>query len=388
MTAESEASSAAASSGVAPAVAAPSVVALGGGHGLYATLSAVRQFSRYVTAVVTVADDGGSSGRLRAELGVIPPGDLRMALAALAADDPALTSWTQTVQHRFGGVGALAGHSVGNLILAGLTEVLGDPVAALDEVAALLRINGRVVPMSPIALDIEADVQGLEADPRVSRCIRGQVAVATTPGKVRRVRLLPANPPACPDALAAIDNADMVVLGPGSWFSSVIPHVLVPELLATLTATTARKVLVLNLAPEPGETAGFSAERHLHVLSQHAPQLGVDYVLVDSTTVPQGREREHLARAAASLGAQVIYADVAQRKNAASDDGACEHRVHTHDASKLAVALHALWTAQPQQPTPDINAATPESDAASPGAARINDHVHTHAQERENASWR
>ncbi|WP_280401531.1 gluconeogenesis factor YvcK family protein, partial [Nocardia carnea] len=168
----------------------PAVVALGGGHGLYATLSAVRRLTRRISAVVTVADDGGSSGRLRRELGVPPPGDLRMALAALAADADGVL--TRTVQHRFGGTGALAGHSVGNLLLAGLTEVLGDPVAALDKVGELLGISGRVLPMSTIPLDIEADVSGLEADPRVSRCIRGQVAVATTPGKVRRVRLLPA----------------------------------------------------------------------------------------------------------------------------------------------------------------------------------------------------
>ncbi|QNG18895.1 uridine diphosphate-N-acetylglucosamine-binding protein YvcK [Rhodococcus triatomae] len=338
---------------------APAIAALGGGHGLYATLSAARRFARHVTAVVTVADDGGSSGRLRSELGVIPPGDLRMALAALAADDPEIRGWTRTVQHRFGGVGALAGHSVGNLILAGLTEVLGDPVAALDEVAALLRIRGRVVPMSPIALDIEADVQGLEADPRVSRCIRGQVAVATTPGKVRRVRLLPASPPACPDAVAAITAADMVVLGPGSWFSSVIPHVLVPELLDSLTATSARKVLVLNLAPEPGETAGFSAERHLHVLSQHAPDFDVDFVLVDSATVPPGREREHLARAAGGFGAEVVYADVAARGT------------HTHDETKLGAVLEDLWG-------PAAGAGTRSAD---------HDHVHSQVQERENASW-
>ena len=111
----------------------PAIVALGGGHGLFATLQAVRRLTFDVTAVVTVADDGGSSGRLRAELGVIPPGDLRMALAALASDEPEIVDWTRTIQHRFGGVGALAGHSVGNLILAGLTEVLGDPVVALDE---------------------------------------------------------------------------------------------------------------------------------------------------------------------------------------------------------------------------------------------------------------
>ncbi|ANZ25250.1 MULTISPECIES: uridine diphosphate-N-acetylglucosamine-binding protein YvcK [Rhodococcus] len=305
----------------------PSIVALGGGHGLYATLSAVRRLSDRVTAVVTVADDGGSSGRLRAELGVIPPGDLRMALAALAADTPGVHTWTETVQHRFGGTGALAGHSVGNLILAGLTEVLGDPVAALDRVAELLEVRGRVLPMSPIALDIEADVSGLESDPRASRIIRGQVAVATTPGKVRRVRLIPADPPACPDALDAVGAADLVVLGPGSWFSSVIPHVLVPDLLEALVTAPARKVLVLNLAAEPGETAGFSSERHLHVLAQHAPEFRVDHVVVDSASVPEGREREHLCRAAAGFGAQVVYADVA------------ETGTHRHDPAKLAAVL-------------------------------------------------
>lgn len=314
---------------------APRIVAFGGGHGLYATLSAARRLSSDVTAVVTVADDGGSSGRLRSELGVIPPGDLRMALAALAAREPHVQAWTDTVQHRFGGTGALAGHSVGNLILAGLTEVLGDTVAALDTVARLLEIEGRVLPMSRIALEIEADVVGLETDPRVSRCIRGQVAVATTPGKVRRVRLRPPNPPASPEALSAIDVADLVVLGPGSWFSSVIPHVLVPELLDAVRRASARKVLILNLAPEPGETAGFSAERHLHVLCQHAPDLRVDHVVVDSASVPAGREREHLCRAAEQLGAKVVYADVAE-------DG-----THRHHAGKLAAVLDRLSASAP-----------------------------------------
>ncbi|CAM3072837.1 uridine diphosphate-N-acetylglucosamine-binding protein YvcK [Prescottella defluvii] len=308
----------------------PRIVALGGGHGLYATLTAARRLSADVTAVVTVADDGGSSGRLRSELGVIPPGDLRMALAALASREPQVQTWTETVQHRFGGTGALAGHSVGNLIIAGLTEVLGDTVAALDTVARLLDIEGRVLPMSPVALEIEADVVGLESDPRVSRCIRGQVAVATTPGKVRRVRLRPAGPPACPDALAAIESADVAVLGPGSWFSSVIPHVLVPDLLDGLMRSSARKVLILNLAPEPGETAGFSAERHLHVLCQHAPEFRVDHVVVDSASVPAGRERDHLCRAAVQLGAEVVYADVAE-------DG-----THKHHAGKLAAVLERL----------------------------------------------
>ncbi|MGH8882726.1 MAG: gluconeogenesis factor YvcK family protein, partial [Stackebrandtia sp.] len=301
------------SAGAAPDGAAgadAAVVALGGGHGLYATLSAVRRFTRDITAVVTVADDGGSSGRLRSELGVLPPGDLRMALAALAEDPDGV--WARTAQHRFGGTGALAGHSVGNLVLAGLSEVLGDPVAALDQLASILRCTGRVVPMSPTALTIEADVSGLEVDPRVSRCIRGQVAVATTPGTVRRVRLIPCDPPAGSEAIAAIDHADAVVLGPGSWFTSVIPHMLVPDLRTALMRAHAVKVLVLNLAAEPGETAGFSAERHLHVLSQHAPDFAVDQVLVDSGSVPEGREREHVARAAEQLRARVTFADVAE----------------------------------------------------------------------------
>lgn len=324
---------------------APRIVALGGGHGLYATLSAVRRLSADVTAVVTVADDGGSSGRLRSELGVIPPGDLRMALAALAAREPHVQSWTDTVQHRFGGSGALAGHSVGNLILAGLTEVLGDSVAALDTVARLLEVEGRVLPMSTVALEIEADVVGLETDPRVSRCIRGQVAVATTPGKVRRVRLRPVDPPACREALAAIERADVVVLGPGSWFSSVIPHVLVPDLLDAMTRSSARKVLILNLAPEPGETAGFSAERHLHVLCQHAPEFRVDHVIVDSASVPPGRERDHLCRAALQLGAAVVYADVAE-------DG-----THKHHAGKLAAVLDGLGAHPPAGSDRDDRAA-------------------------------
>ncbi len=168
------------------------IVALGGGHGLYATLSAARRLTPYVTAVVTIADDGGSSGRLRSELDVIPPGDLRMALAALASDSPYGRLWATILQHRFGGSGALAGHPIGNLMLAGLNEVLGDPVAALDELGRILGVKGRVLPMCPIALQIEADVSGLESDPRMFRLIRGQVAIATTPGKVRRVRLLPA----------------------------------------------------------------------------------------------------------------------------------------------------------------------------------------------------
>ncbi len=310
-------------------------VALGGGHGLHATLSALRVLAgrgvvdAHVTAVVTVADDGGSSGRLRRELGSLPPGDLRMAMAALASDDVAGRRWTTLVQHRFGGTGALAGHAVGNLLLAGLMDTLGDPVAALDEVGALLGVCGRVLPMSCEPLDIEAEVTGLGAGG--PHRIRGQVAVASTPGRVRRVWLYPDEPRACPEAVAAVLDADLLILGPGSWFTSVLPHLLVPGLRDAVLASRARRVVVLNLAPEPGETAGFSPERHLAVLSEHAPALRVDAVIADVAAVPVP---DRLGAAAASMlspGGRVHLAPVA-----------ADPSVPRHDPVALADALGAV----------------------------------------------
>ena len=323
-------------------------VALGGGHGLYATLSALRRITDDVTAVVTVADDGGSSGRLRQELGVLPPGDLRMALAALAAPDDGGLRWREVFQHRFGGHGALAGHAVGNLLLAGLLEVLGDPVAVLDEACRLLGVRGRVLPMAAEPMDIEADVSGLDFDPTVERRIRGQVAVATTPGRVRRVWLRPEHPAPCAPAVRAVTDADLVVLGPGSWFTSVLPHLLVPELAAALVATRATKVVVLNLAPQPGETAGFSPEQHLDVLSAHAPEFRADVVLADADRLvtPRG-----LHRAAKDLGARAYLGRVAA-------EGTTDR--HNPDALAVAIAAALRGVATPSERAPATGKEEPE----------------------------
>lgn len=282
-------------------------VALGGGHGLHVTLRALRRLTDDVTAVVTVADDGGSSGRLRRELGLLPPGDLRQALVALADDDGA---WSSVFQHRFGGDGALAGHAVGNLMLAGLIDVLGDPVRALEQAGKVLGIRGRVLPMSTEPLDIEADVVGLDSRQDTVRRIRGQVAVATTPGRVLRIRLhsRSAKPIACAAALDAVRDADVVLLGPGSWFTSVLPHLLLPDLVEALVGTTAGKIVIVNLIPQPGETSGFSPQRHLDVLCEHAPRMRVDAVVADTGAVPDPTE---LRRSADALGARVLLDDVA-----------------------------------------------------------------------------
>ena len=207
------------------------VVALGGGHGLAASLAALRRVTPDITAIVTVADDGGSSGRLRREFGVLPPGDLRMALAALCGDDSWGETWSRVVQHRFGGSGELAGHALGNLLLAGMWDLFGDPVAGLDLVGRLLRVTGRVLPMAAVPLEIVACVSGLDPlAPEVVREVRGQAAVAVTSGRVRSISLEPVDPPAVPEAVDAVLAADWVVFGPGSWFTSVLPHLLVPSL--------------------------------------------------------------------------------------------------------------------------------------------------------------
>ncbi len=285
------------------------MVTLGGGHGLHVMLRALRRLDVDITAVVTVADDGGSSGRLRRDVaGILPPGDLRMALSALAAEDGDGELLGRTFQHRFTGEGALTGHPVGNILLVGLSQVLGDPVAALDAAGRMLGVRGRVLPMACQPLDIIAEVTGLDEDPAAVRQIRGQVAVASTPGDVRSVRIAPPDVMACPEAVAAIERADLITLGPGSWFTSVLPHLMVADLAEAIARSSAHRLVVLNLTPQPGETEGFSPEEHLDVLSAHAPGLRVDTVLADRRAVPLP---QRLTTAAERLGATLRLASIA-----------------------------------------------------------------------------
>jgi uncharacterized cofD-like protein len=297
----------------------PRVVALGGGHGLAASLSALRRVTRQLTAIVTVADDGGSSGRLRRDFGVLPPGDLRMALAALCGDDAWGTTWSRVVQHRFTGTSGLGGHAVGNVLIVALWELLGDTVQGLDWVGRLLGAHGRVLPMASAPLDLAAEVQGADAArPGEITIVRGQAACATTTGRVRSISLIPADPPACPEAVAAIREADWVVLGPGSWFTSVLPHLLVPDLADALISTPARRVVALNLVPQPGETEGFSPHTHLEVLADHAPELTVDVVLADRKAAAETAEQ--LEKAAGLLGGRLVLADLAMRDGSPRHD--------------------------------------------------------------------
>lgn len=303
-------------------------VALGGGHGLYASLSALRLLTTDLTAVVTVADDGGSSGRIRRELGTLPPGDLRMALSALAGTSELDERWAELLQHRFGGSGALAGHAVGNLLLTGFLERSGDPVAALAHVASLVGAVGRVLPMSPVPLDLIAEVDRFDPDDPVRvRRIRGQSSIASTPGRVRSIRLLPTGAPACASAVDAVREADVVVLGPGSWFTSVIPHLLLHELGKAIASTDATVVVTVNLVPQAGETDDFSPEELLRVLGEHADRHGglfIDAIVADADSV---LDHQSLRAYASDIGARLVLSRIS------ADDSA-----ERHDPGRLAAA--------------------------------------------------
>ena len=314
-----------------PDLRAASVVALGGGHGLAASLSALRLVCEQVTAIVTVADNGGSSGRLREDFDVLPPGDLRMALTALCEDNEWGQTWSNVLQHRFTGDGHLAGHALGNLLIVALWQLHEDPVTGLDLVGRLLNARGRVLPMAAVPLELHARVSGLvESDPTLTRTIRGQVAIAKTHGFVESISLEPADPPARPESVAAVQDADDIILGPGSWYTSVLTHLLVPELREALATTTARKVLTLNLEMNTAETRGFSATRHIEILHQTAPELTIDVVLADPNAV---EDRDRLSAACRTLCAELVATPLAQTQHP-----------DRHDALRLAAAYRDILT--------------------------------------------
>lgn len=279
------------------------VVSLGGGHGLAATLKAMREITSRITAVVTVADNGGSSGRLRSDFGSLPPGDLRMALGALCSDDEWGRGWAEVMQYRFAGESELNGHAVGNLLLMALWEMDGDAVRGIQQVGNLLRIIGEVLPMSLDPLDIE----GTFVTAYGRKIVQGQVQVATAKGRIESLRLIPENPRVTPQVLQALQVADWITVGPGSWFSSVMPHLLVPELAQAVVNSPARRILVLNL-PEPESTdefAGSSAANHLEFILQHTPLLRIDYAIVDPSAIEESSKLKEMVE---GLGGELVIA--------------------------------------------------------------------------------
>jgi len=256
----------------------PRVVAIGGGHGIATLLRGLKEHTRNISAIVTVADDGGSSGRLRESFGILPPGDIRNCLAALSNDEALLT---QLFQYRFSGAPDLQGHSFGNLFITALTDLTGSFEEAVAESGRALSVSGRVLPSTLRSVRLLADM----LLPHVANEIRveGESKIPEMAGRIRRVWLEPDNPPAFPPALQAILKADLIVLGPGSVFTSLLPNLLVPDLQAALRAANAVKVYVCNIATQSGETELFACQDHVQALEEHAGADLFDVILCNGT---------------------------------------------------------------------------------------------------------
>ncbi len=255
----------------------PAVTVIGGGHGLSVLLRGIKTSTNNVSAVVTVADDGGSSGRLREELGIIPPGDLRNCLVALADTEPLME---KLFQYRFEGKSALAGHSFGNLFIAAMNEVTGDMETALKESSKVLAVKGRVIPASKEHVRLDAIMND-------GTIVEGESQIPEAHKKIRRVQLFPKKVQAVPAALEAIESADAIILGPGSLYTSIMPNLLVEGVANALRKSKAIKIYICNVLTQPGETDNYTAAQHAKAILDHTGQGAIDYVLVNSTPIPE-----------------------------------------------------------------------------------------------------
>ena len=288
----------------------PHIVALGGGHGLSMLLRGLKTKTSNLTAIVTVADDGGSSGRLREEMDIIAPGDLRNCLVAMADKESVLE---QLFQYRFGGNGELAGHSLGNLFLAALIKEFGNPENALEAASKVLKIRGKVIPSTTE----EVRLVGKMSD---SSVVEGESEIATYPADIVSLSTIPENPIAVGDAPEAIKQADMIILGPGSLYTSIMPNLLVPELLQAIRESSAPCIYICNVMTQPGETTGYTVGDHLEALKKVTGDGVIGYVLANKQPVSE-KIREQYARAGSypvkidegkveKLGAFLIIADL------------------------------------------------------------------------------
>ena len=298
----------------------PAITVVGGGHGLSVLLRGIKQATSNVTAVVTVADDGGSSGRLRQDLGMIPPGDLRNCLVALADTEPLME---KLFQHRFEGSSELSGHSFGNLFIAAMTQVTGDVETALKESSKVLAVKGQVLPASKEFVRLDAIMED-------GTVVCGESQIPEAHKRIHRVKLYPEHAEAVQSSLDAIRNAEAIVLGPGSLYTSVIPNLLVEGIGDAICRSKAVKIYICNVMTQPGETDGYTASMHVKAIMDHAGRNAVDYVIVNSTPVPEDLKQKYAETGAYpvvvdddalnQLGVGIIKADLITSKDAIHHD--------------------------------------------------------------------
>ena len=255
----------------------PRIVVIGGGTGLTSILRGLKAYSRNITAIVTVADDGGSSGEIRKTVGILPPGDLRNCLAALSDDEEMIT---QIFQYRFAASAGLSGHSLGNLLITALTEITGSFESAIAESARVLSVQGNVFPSTLKNINLVAEVELPER--KVTINVKGESEISQMGGKVHHVWLDPANPAPFPPTIQAILNADLILIGPGSLYTSLIANLLVPDLVDAIRASRAYKFYVCNIATQRGETDGYNCEDHIRTIERHTGARLFDVVVANN----------------------------------------------------------------------------------------------------------
>ena len=317
----------------------PSIVAIGGGTGLSTLLSGLKRYSSNLTAIVTVADDGGSSGVLRRELGVQPPGDIRNCLAALATEEPLLT---RLFQYRFRAGTGLEGHSFGNLFLSALTAITGSLEGAITASSRVLAVQGTVVPAT------NADVK-LWAELADGRRIEGESQIGHATSPIVRVGCIPERPPALPKALEAIANADLIVLGPGSLYTSLLPNLLVPELVQAISRSKAPRLYICNLMTQPGETDGLDVEGHLRAIESQLASLGIQQRLFSSVLAQEDLSESSLVEYYRQRGADPVTCDTRRLRSQGYDvtiaplQGARPTSTLRHDPRSVGLAVMRFY---------------------------------------------
>ncbi|WP_042353969.1 gluconeogenesis factor YvcK family protein [Bacillus rubiinfantis] len=310
----------------------PRIVVIGGGTGLPVLLRGLKQFPVEITAIVTVADDGGSSGKIREELNIPPPGDIRNVLAALSDVEPLVE---EMFQHRFKTSNELSGHSLGNLILAAMTSITGNFVYAIQEMSKVLNVRGKVLPAANQNVVLHAEMED-------GTIISGESKIPYSGKKIRRVFLTPDCIRPLPETLQAIRQADLIIIGPGSLYTSILPNLLVPGLGEEVCQSEAKKVYICNLMTQAGETYGFAASDHVKAIYDHMNCAFIDTILVNDEEIPQDvqlRYNEELASPVQydlpqlyELGLDVVHADIAN----------LEYGALRHDPKKVAKILYNL----------------------------------------------
>lgn len=310
----------------------PKIVIIGGGTGLPVLLRGLKKYPLDITAIVTVADDGGSSGRLRDELNIPPPGDVRNVLAALSDVEPLIE---EMFQHRFKSSNELAGHSLGNLILAAMTSITGNFSYAIQEMSKVLNVHGKVLPAANQSVVLHAVMED-------GFIVSGESKIPYSGKKIKKVFLTPKSIKPLPETIQAIRNADLIIIGPGSLYTSILPNLLVPKIGDEVIKAKAKKIYICNLMTQAGETHDFTASDHVKAIYDHLEQPFINTILVNSEDIPNDIQKRYSEEDAKpvhydvsslyDLGLEVIYGEIVSLNNG----------VIRHDTNEVAKILFSL----------------------------------------------